>query len=117
MRRSEHICPRYQAAVEVIGRRWVGLIVKLLIERPLRYSELLEQLDVCGDRMLAGRLKELENEGIIERRVYPETPVRVEYRLTQKGQALEQVIAAIGLWAEEWIDCDQQPSVVVDACR
>jgi DNA-binding HxlR family transcriptional regulator len=104
MRYSEQICPRFQHAVEILGKRWVGLILKLLLERPLRFSELAERLEVVGDRMLADRLKELEQEGVIERRVYPDTPVRVEYRLTEKGRALDAVIDAIGHWSEHWVE-------------
>ncbi|MBA3947233.1 MAG: helix-turn-helix transcriptional regulator [Herpetosiphonaceae bacterium] len=104
MRYSEQICPRFQHAVEILGKRWVGLILRLLMERPLRFSELAERLEVVGDRMLADRLKELELEGVIERRVYPDMPVRVEYRLTEKGYGLGAVLDAIGQWSEQWVE-------------
>lgn len=103
MRYSEQMCPRYQHAVEVIGKRWTALILKILLEGPMRFNELSEQLQVVSDRMLSERLKELEHEAIIERRVFTESPVRVEYRLTDKGHALAPVVRALENWGEQWI--------------
>ena len=104
MRYSEHLCPNYQQAIELLGKRWTGLIIMVLMERPLRFNEMAEQIAVVSDRMLSERLKELEAEGVIQRRVYPETPVRVEYRLTEKGRALQPVVEAIGEWSHRWIE-------------
>jgi DNA-binding HxlR family transcriptional regulator len=104
MRYSEQLCPRYQHAMEILGKRWTGVILKVLMERPLRFNEMAEQLEVVSDRMLSERLKELEAEGVIERRVYPEMPVRVEYRLSEKGKALAPVIDAIEHWSHAWIE-------------
>ena len=104
MRYSRQLCIYYQRALELVSKRWSGLIVVALMAGPLRFNEIAQQLEVVSDRMLSERLKELEAEGIIERRVYPEMPVRVEYRLTEKGRALEPVIAAIGQWAHDWLD-------------
>lgn len=106
MRYSENICVRYQHAIEIIGKRWTCLILKLLMEGPLRFNELSTQLGVVSDRMLSERLKELELEEVIERRVLPETPVRVEYRLTVKGLALAPVVSAIECWCEAWVEHD-----------
>jgi DNA-binding HxlR family transcriptional regulator len=104
MRYSEHMCPRYQHAVEILGKRWTGLIIKLLMDDAMRFNELAEHLEVISDRMLSERLKELEHEGIIERRVSTGAPVRVNYQLTDKGRALSPVIAAIEVWGQRWID-------------
>jgi DNA-binding HxlR family transcriptional regulator len=104
VRYSKRLCVYYQRALEVISKRWSGLIIVALLNGPLRFSELAEQLEVVSDRMLSERLKELESEAIVERRVYVETPVRVEYRLTEKGHALEPIIAAIGQWGHEWLE-------------
>src|SRR5947209_6930627 len=95
MRYNENICVRYQHAIEIISKRWNPLILRVLLPHSLRFSELAEQLGVVSDRMLSERLKELEREGIVERRVLPESPVRVEYSLTEKGQALGPVVQAI----------------------
>ena len=103
MRYSEQLCIRFQQAMELLGKRWTGLIIKLLMERPLRFNELAERLEVVGDRILSERLKELEHEGVIERRVFAEVPVRVEYSLTKKGRALAPVIESIEAWSDRWI--------------
>ena len=103
MRYSEQMCPRFQHAMEILGKRWTGLIVQLLIERPLRFGELAERLEVVSDRMLSERLKELELEGLVERRAFAEVPVRVEYSLTTKGQALGPVINSIESWSHDSI--------------
>ncbi|HXF82377.1 MAG TPA: winged helix-turn-helix transcriptional regulator [bacterium] len=97
------ICPRYHRAVELIGRRWSGAIVRVLMDGPRRFSAILEQVPGLTDRLLSERLKELEAEGIISRRVYPATPVRIEYALTDKGRALERVVREIHRWADRWI--------------
>jgi DNA-binding HxlR family transcriptional regulator len=97
------LCPRYHQAVELLGRRWAGAIVRLLLEGPRRYNGLRAAIPDISDRMLAERLRELEGEGVLTRRVVPESPVRVEYELTDKGRALEAAIEAIGKWAERWI--------------
>jgi DNA-binding HxlR family transcriptional regulator len=103
MRYSDHICVRFQHAVEIIAKRWTALIIKVLMKSPMRFNELAEQLSVVSDRVLSERLKELEQEKIIERRVSTEPPIRVEYSLTEKGLALSPIIAAIEHWSHEWI--------------
>ncbi len=103
MRYSEQLCIRFQHAMELLGKRWTGLIIKLLMEGPLRFNELAERLEVVSDRMLAERLKELEHAGVVERRVFAEVPVRVEYSLTEKGHALAPVIESIEAWSEQWV--------------
>lgn len=96
-------CPVFHRAVELIGRRWTGAIVRALLTGVCRFSELTESIPELSDRMLSERLKELEAEGIVARTVIPETPVRIEYRLTEKGRALEPVLDAISNWAGEWV--------------
>ena len=96
-------CPTFHRAVELIGRRWTGAIVRALLCDIVRFGELTEAIPDLSDRMLSERLKELEAEGIVARVVIPSTPVRVEYRLTEKGRALAPVLAAIGHWAGEWL--------------
>src|SRR3954469_4738656 len=100
------ICPKYHHAIELIGRRWNGAIVSLLLRGPPRFAEIASGVPDISDRMLAERLKELESEDIVVRAVIPETPVRVEYALTERGLALEPTIKALGEWAEAWIHSD-----------
>lgn len=96
-------CTRYHKAVELLGRRWTGAIVRELLHGAVRFNEIRDAIPDLSDRMLSERLKELEAEGIVTRIVHPETPVRIEYRLTRKGQDLERVVDAIKGWAYEWL--------------
>jgi DNA-binding HxlR family transcriptional regulator len=96
-------CPYYHRAVELIGRRWTGAILRAMLGGVVRFSDLTHTIPGLSDRMLSERLKELESEGIVERRVIPEMPVRIEYRLTAKGHALGSVVAAVGDWAHDWL--------------
>lgn len=97
------VCPRYHHTVELIGRRWTGAILRLLSERPQRFTELLAQVPGLSDRLLTERLRELEAEGLVEREVIHGPPIRVEYSLTDKGHELKPVIQAIATWAEKWL--------------
>ena len=100
----EPFCPYFHHAVELIGRRWTGAILRALHAGVTRFTDLTNTVPGLSDRMLSERLKELEAEGMIERRVIPDTPVRVEYLLTEKGHALSGVMDAISAWATEWHD-------------
>jgi DNA-binding HxlR family transcriptional regulator len=99
----ETFCPRFHHAVELIGGRWTGAIIRALLSGVTRFSDLTHTIPGLSDRMLSERLKELEAEGVVERCVIPETPVRVEYRLTDKGRDLAGAVSAISAWAEEWL--------------
>ena len=95
-------CPVYHRAIELIGRRWTGAILRVLLSGATRFSDVTAAIPGLSDRLLSERLKELEAEGIVSRTVIPATPVRIEYRLTDKGHALNDVIAAVSGWAETW---------------
>ncbi len=99
---SHPICPRFEAAADLLGRRWAGLVVQALQSGPAKFSALSMQLQRVGDRMLSVRLRDLEEHGVIERKLLPDRGV--EYRLTRKGRALGRVMAALGRWAEQWVD-------------
>ena len=101
-RAGEPCCGLYHRAVELVGRRWTGAILLVLMDGPLRFSEVRERVPDLSDRLLSERMKELEREGIVERRVLEDVPVRVEYGLTAKGRALEPAVAALKRWAHEW---------------
>jgi DNA-binding HxlR family transcriptional regulator len=109
VRCSENYPESFQHALDVLGKRWTGIILFALGEGSARFGELATRIQVIGDRMLSERLKELESEGLVDRRVFAEVPVRVEYRLTLKGEALLPVYEAIGRWSREWIEgADQE---------
>ena len=97
------ICPKYHHAVELIGRRWNGAIIWVLLQGTSRFAALRAAIPDITDRMLSERLHELEQEEIVERTVVPETPVRVEYALTKKGRALAAAMDSISEWAEKFV--------------
>src|SRR6185369_15530571 len=101
------LCTRFHRAIELIGRRWTGAIVFVLLRSRCRFATLRAAIPDITDRMLSERLQELEQEGIVERTVVPETPVRVEYALTKKGRALASAIEAMAAWAERWVEADE----------
>jgi len=101
--RVSAFCPVFHRAIELIGRRWTGAILRAMLSGEVRFSEITASVPGLSDRLLSERLKELEAEGIVVRSVVPSTPVRVDYRLTEKGQALNEVLVAISGWAETWL--------------
>ena len=96
-------CGLYHQAVELVGKRWTGAILLVLMDGPLRFSEVRELVPDISDRLLSERMKELESEGIVVRHVIDGMPVRVEYSLTQKGTALEPAVRSLKLWARSWL--------------
>jgi DNA-binding HxlR family transcriptional regulator len=101
--KREACCSLYHQAIELVGKRWTGAIVAVLLEGPARFSEIRDCVPALSDRLLSERLKELEAEGIVERHVIDETPVRVEYVLTEKGEALQPAVLALKRWARSWL--------------
>ena len=100
------LCGRFHRASELIGRRWTGAIIFVLLKSRCRFATLRDAIPDITDRMLSERLQELEEEGIVERTVVPVTPVRVEYSLTKKGRALTASFDAISEWAHKWVELD-----------
>ncbi|HEV3215136.1 MAG TPA: helix-turn-helix domain-containing protein [Vicinamibacterales bacterium] len=100
------LCTRFHHASELIGRRWTGAIIFVLLRSRCRFATLRDAIPEITDRMLSERLQELEEEGIVERTVVPETPVRVEYAVTKKGRELSVAFEAIGQWAHKWVEAD-----------
>ncbi|WP_217592167.1 helix-turn-helix domain-containing protein [Cohnella sp. GbtcB17] len=97
------MCPKYEHAAELLGKKWTGLIVRVLMGGPKRFKDMKEQIPDMSDKMLTDRMKELESSGLVKRTVYPEMPVRIEYELTDKGRDLENVIESIQNWGEKWM--------------
>jgi DNA-binding HxlR family transcriptional regulator len=94
----------------LVGRRWTGAIIFVLLRSRCRFATLRDAIPDITDRMLSERLQELEQEGLVERTVFPETPVRVEYALTKKGRALAAVIDATVEWAHKWVPLEPPAS-------
>lgn len=97
------LCTRFHHASELIGRRWTGAIIYVLLQQTCRFATLRDSIPGITDRMLSERLQELEEEGLVERSVVPDTPVRVEYSLTKKGKSLADAIDSIAKWAEKYV--------------
>ncbi len=100
-------CPQYHQAVELIGRRWTGAIVAVLLaeDEPMRFSVVKASVPGLSDRVLSQRLRELETEHLVEREVHAGPPVRVAYGLTAKGRDLAPVVRALERWGQRWMDC------------
>ena len=96
-------CPSYHHAAELVGRRWNGVIIRALLLGATRFTEIAEQIPEMSDKMLASRLRELEDEGVVQRTVQPTVPVRVDYSLTEKGQDLHRAVRALAEWADYWM--------------
>jgi DNA-binding HxlR family transcriptional regulator len=96
------VCPHFHAAIELIGKRWTGAILSALTEGPLRFGELARAVPGLSDRLLSQRLRELEQEGLVQRDVEPGSPVRVTYSLTEAGAELGPAISELKAWARRW---------------
>ena len=96
-------CPRFHTAVELIGRRWTGAILRAMRSGERRFTDIAAVIPGLHDRLLAERLRELETAGVIRREVPPTGAGRVEYHLTDMGRDLDQVMDAIAVWAERWV--------------
>src|SRR3984893_10627040 len=101
------LCSRFHRASELIGRRWTGAIIFVLLKSRCRFATLRASISEITDRMLSELIQELEREEILERTVIPEMPVRVEYALTKKGRALASTMDAIADWAHKWIPLEK----------
>jgi len=96
-------CPYYHEAVELIGRRWTGAILRVLMDGPLRFSEIAHAVPELSDRLLSERMKELEARGIVARTVHPGPPLRVGYELSEMGRELEPALSELQHWAKRWL--------------
>lgn len=100
------VCSRFHRAVELIGGRWTGAIIHTLLQGKTRYAVIKAAIPDITDRMLSERLRSLEAEDLVTRWVIADTPVRVEYELTEKGRSLESALHEISTWANRWIPAE-----------
>jgi DNA-binding HxlR family transcriptional regulator len=101
--RAAGCCPLYHEAVELVGKRWTGAILRVLMDGPLRFSEIGQAVPELSDRLLSERMKELEARGMVDRTVIPGPPLRVEYSLSKMGRELEPALSELQHWAERWL--------------
>ncbi|MFC3418478.1 winged helix-turn-helix transcriptional regulator [Salinicoccus hispanicus] len=99
------LCPKFEKAVTMLSQRWTALVIYQMLEAPQRFGEIQAAIGISG-KVLSDRLKDMEQEDLIKRDVYPETPVVIEYSLTERGRSLEPVLRDIEKWAEEWVKID-----------
>ena len=104
---SAACCPLYHEAIELIGKRWTGAILSVLMQGPMRFSEIAQAVPELSDRLLSERIKELEARGVVARTVDPGPPVRVEYALTDMGRELEPSLSELKSWARRWLPARQ----------
>jgi len=108
------LCPRFNKAAVIIGRRWSGAVLRVLLDGATHFNEIARSIPGISDKMLSERLKEFEAEGLVNRVVQPTTPVRIEYRLTEMGEALRPVLDGLGAWARSWVDESQVDDAQVE---
>ena len=96
------VCVVVQRAIELIGKRWSGAILFVLMSGPACYSEILMRVPELRDRLLSERLKELEDAGMVTREVIPARPPAVRYTLTEKGREVGPILDAVAAWAYRW---------------
>ena len=98
-------CPRYHEAVELVGKRWTGAILYVLLHGGrLHFTKIAQAVPDLSDRLLSERMKELEARGIVARHVSAGSPVKVCYELTEKGRELAPAMAELKAWADRWLD-------------
>ncbi len=107
--RPTRCCPLYHEAVELIGKRWTGAIVRVLMERPMRFSEISGSVPELSDRLLSERMKELEARGVVRRTVISGPPVRVQYALSDMGRDLGPALDELQVWARRWLVVETRP--------
>ena len=102
---SAHCCPKLHEAVELVGKRWTGAILAVLLTGgSMRFSEVAQAVPQLSDRLLSERMKELEARGVVERTVHAGSPARVEYALTEMGRELAPALSELQAWARRWLD-------------
>lgn len=96
------MCQHFQRAAELVGKRWNPQVIRALTSGVSRFTDLRNGIAGISDAVLSERLKELEAVGIVTRTVTPDTPVRIDYGLTERGRDLTRVMEELAQWAERW---------------
>lgn len=104
-------CFAFQRGSELLGRRWTAIIIYTLLQKPHRFNALLAAVQGISDRLLTERLRELEENGLVERHVIPDSPVRVEYALTEAGRDAQEIVAATFRWSNRWFQSAPEGSL------
>ncbi len=99
---KKEICPVVET-IKIIGKKWYLIVVYQLLSGPKRFNELASSTEGISSKTLSQSLSELVRNGIISRKVYTSSPIRVEYSLTEKGKELKDLIQAMRKWGERWV--------------
>lgn len=105
--KQKMICPKFERTFAFLGKKWIGLIIDVLLDGPRRFKDIASAIPEVSDRVLVERLKELEKEGIVMRTVDPDATMRVAYTLTEKGTAFKAVMNEVQRWADQWISPEE----------
>jgi DNA-binding HxlR family transcriptional regulator len=103
------ICPKFEKAISLLSQRWTALVIYQLLLGPQRFNEIQSSIGISG-KVLSDRLKDLELQGVVKRVVIPETPVIIEYSLTEKGHSMEPILKTIENWSQDWIKLESDSS-------
>ncbi|WP_413302751.1 helix-turn-helix domain-containing protein [Bacillus sp. 1P10SD] len=103
------ICPKFEKAISLLSQRWTALVIYQLLLGPQRFNEIQSSIGISG-KVLSDRLKELEHQGVVKREVIPETPVIIEYSLTEKGLSMEPILRTIESWSQAWVKVELDSS-------
>ena len=95
-------CEQYAQLMGLLSRRWTGIILRVLMSGPHRFNQILAAVPSLSDPLLTQRLREMEAKRLVQRHVLPESPVKVEYELTEAGRDLEKAVRALSDWASKW---------------
>ena len=99
------ICPKFEKAISILSQRWTGLVIYQLLTGKQRFNEIQSAIGISG-KVLSDRLKDLEQKGLVKRDVIPDTPVVIEYSLTDKGRSMEPILKSIEQWSQKWMQID-----------
>ncbi|OJF95364.1 helix-turn-helix domain-containing protein [Alkalibacterium sp. 20] len=97
------ICPKFEQSFAILGKKWTGLIIDVLLDGPRRFKDLSQSISGVSDRVLVERLKELEKEGIVTKDLDDSCDMKSGYCLTEKGKALKNVMIEVQEWADQWV--------------
>ena len=103
MHEVHKVCVRFHTAIELLGGRWTGAVLRALLTGSHRFADIKAAVPNLSDTMLSQRLRELEAAGLIERHVLATSPVRVEYQLTEMGRDVNPILDAVIDWSHRWI--------------
>lgn len=96
------ICPKFEKAITILSQRWTALVIYQLLHGKQRFNEIQSAIGISG-KVLSDRLKDLEQQGLVKREVIPNTPVIIEYSLTEKGYSMKEILQTIEDWSQSWV--------------